>query len=170
MNNFLIIAAAIFFLLILWVLTYRNILLHSKVEISLNETNLREKFFTLFNELPYLIEMVNEHAKRTVFNFDEMLKIRNQLIDGNLKVEEIFGLYEKLYTHVEGIFTVDNKNLQSDIGFLEAKDELENLYNTIRLVVKEYNSHIGEYNDKLLKFPGNFIGGLFRMQSLRTLN
>ena len=169
MNNFLIVLCAIAFLIILWVVTYRNILQYYKIEISHNESDLHDKFFIIFNRLPYLCEVMSEHKVFTS-NGAEILGMRTKLIDSTLKIEEVFGVYAKLYTLAEGVFATDKDKLKSDIGFLEIRDDLQGVHDEIRLIVKDYNTHALAYNEKLLKFPGNFVGGLFNMQLAEGLS
>lgn len=168
MNNFLIVLSAMAFLVILWMVTYRNILQHYKVEISRNENGLHDKFFIVFNKLPYLCEVMAEH-KIFTSNGKEILEMRTKLVDSTLTIEEVFCVYAKLYTFAEEVFATDKGELKSDIGFLEIRDDLQSMHDEIRLIVKDYNTHVLAYNEKLLKFPGNFVGGLFKMRSLREL-
>ncbi|MDP4007793.1 MAG: LemA family protein [Candidatus Peregrinibacteria bacterium] len=169
MNNLLIVLGAMIFLIILWMLTYRNILQHYKSEISKSESDLKQKFFIVFNRIPYLLEVMSEYKVFMSHNGAEILEMRTTLIDSELKIEDAFEIYVKLYTYVEEVFATDGSQFKSDVGFLEILYELQDMHDEIRLIVKEYNGSAVGFNEKLLKFPGNFVGGLFNMQSLRTL-
>lgn len=158
MNNFTIILISILFLLILWTLTYRNVLLHIMTQIAISEDAIREKFFVFFNKLPYFLQMLGEHKIKS----DEILELRSILVGSVAKFDEVFEKYVKLYSLAEEFMGAGGKDLQSDIGFLEVKGELNDLHDEIRLLAKEHDEHVRKFNGKLMKFPSHFVGGLFK--------
>lgn len=158
MNNFTIIFVSIIFLLFLWTLTYRNVLLHILTQIAISESAIREKFFIFFNKLPYFLQVLSEHKIKS----DEMLELRSVLLRSDMKFDEVFEKYVKLYSLAEEFMGTGGKDLQSDVGFLEVKGELNELYDEIRLLAKEHDEHVRKFNGKLMKFPSHFVGGLFK--------
>lgn len=166
MNNFTIILISILFLLLLWTLTYRNVLLHIMTQIAISEDAIREKFFVFFNKLPYFLQVLSEHKIKS----DEILELRSVLVGSVAKFDEVFEKYVKLYSLAEEFMGMGGKDLQSDVGFLEIKGELNDLYDEIRLLAKEHDGYVKEFNGRLLKFPGNFAGSLFRMLPQKELS
>lgn len=167
MNNFFLILGALVFLLLIWGVAYRNILGHFLREVKKNKSGVEELFLSLHGKLPYLFEVLKEH-KAYGEGSKKMFEARQKLAEKG-SMEEKFKLYEEIYGMLEKLFSGGGKNLKSDSGYLEVRQELKDLHDDMRLLIKEYNQHVGEYNARLIKFPGNIVGSVCRMRSLNEL-
>ncbi len=169
MTNFLIVIVAVVFLLFMWIVTYKNILNHSIREVAQAGEEIEEGFLKMHDVLPYLLEVLKEHKEFDKCNGAEIMSMRSKIIETGAKINSKYKAYSSGYTYLEEIFAMSDRKVKSDTGFLEARKELQNIHDGIRLALKVYNKNANEYNRRLIKFPGNFVGSLFRLSSLREL-
>ena len=169
MQNFLIILGSLLFLIFLWIFTYKNILNHSVQEIKKEDRGMRSKVIKVHDKLPYLLEVLKDHKAFGGNHGQDIVRMRAELMGEDVSAEELFALYKQVYTYLEEVFAMSEKGVKTDTGFLEVRAELQDMQDQLRINVKGYNTHVNEYNAKLIKFPGNLVGSLFKMSSQREL-
>ncbi|MBT6068422.1 hypothetical protein HOG48_01570 [Candidatus Peregrinibacteria bacterium] len=168
MTNLILIIGALLFLLILWTLTYRGVLKHHFVATEKSTEQIDGKFLQMHDKLPYLLEALNEHGEFKEIKKKGLIELRASLAKKGSPTEKN-NQYEAIKDLLNKILNDPSSKLKKDTGFLEARAEMRDLDDELRLVKKNYNEHVREYNSKLIKFPGNLVGNLFRMSSLHEL-
>jgi LemA protein len=168
MTNLILIIGALLFLLILWTLTYRGILKHHFVETKKNSNAMDAKFLQLHDKLPYLLEVLKEHGKFKECKGKEIVELRVHFTE-KISPDKKNDNYAEIKDLLDKILDAPSAEFKKDTGFLESRTELHDLDDELRLIKKQYNEHVREYNSRLIKFPGNLVGSLFKMSSIREL-
>lgn len=112
--------------------------------------------------IPNVVSTVKAFAEHETEVYDKVLEARQNLLNANT-IEEQSSANEELTTALQGInVIVENyPELKSDATYIGLMDELEGSENRIAVARKDYNDAVKEYNNKVIKFPGNIFAGIF---------
>lgn len=112
--------------------------------------------------IPNVVATVKDFAEHETEVYDKVLEARQNLLNANT-VEEQAAANEELTTALQGInVIVENyPELKSDATYIALMDELEGSENRIAVARNDYNEVVKEYNNKVIKFPGNIAAGIF---------
>lgn len=112
--------------------------------------------------IPNVVSTVKSFAEHETEVFDKVLEARQALVNAKTPEEKATADAE-LDTALQGInVIVENyPELKSDATYVALMDELEGSENRIAIARKDYNDTVKDYNNKVIRFPGSIVAGIF---------
>ncbi len=117
-----------------------------------------------YDLIPNLVETVKGYAKHEKSTFEEVTKLRSQIITGT--PAERAKANDQLSKALKSLFAVAENypQLQASVNFKALQDELAGTENKISYVRMAYNDSVMEYNTATKQFPTNIIAGAFNFK------
>ena len=110
--------------------------------------------------IPNLVETTKGYAKHEKSTFEEVVNLRNQLVNVSQdNHEEAMKLSNQITDSLKSIFALAEAypDLKANQNFLKLQEELTNTENKIAYSRQLYNSTVATYDQKLLTFPSNIV-------------
>ena len=122
--------------------------------------------------IPNLVETVKGYAKHESGTLENVVSLRNQLV--NLPAsdhEEANKLSNQITDSLKSIFALAENypDLKANQNFLALQEELTNTENKIAYSRQLYNSTVAMFNEKLLTFPSNLVAKMHGFKKLDYL-
>lgn len=164
MNNTLIIAVIVIFVLVfLWYLYNSIIVAKMRVSEALSQIDVQLK--RRADLIPNLIETVKGYAKHEKELFEKVTKERASLVAAKGPAEKAQANNELSKT-LKSIFAVAENypDLKASQNFMELQEELSDTENKIAYSRQFYNSNVLDYNTKLKVFPNVIFARIFNFK------
>ncbi len=165
MSQILLVIGALLFLIVLWGMTYGQMLAGDRREVMASGDVLRDIFETVHDTLPYLIQSIQDSKTEVA---TPIVALRRQMYDVE-GLEEKLSAYGRIEEWFEEICGTEKKSLREDSGFLESVQELKGWDDKLHTALKTYNARVRVYEERREKFPGKLVAALCKMRSLREL-
>lgn len=149
--------------------TYNN-LIDAKENVKLAKSNVETMMQRRLELIPDLVETVKMYTEHEEKIFDDIaqasLVLSNSWINGDPK--EISEADKKVSTEINGIISVAKNypELTSSEHYTALMDELAGSVNRIATARDRYNQQVAIYNNKVNKFPGNIMAGIFGFEEM----
>ena len=122
--------------------------------------------------IPNLVETVKGYAKHESGTLENVVSLRNQLV--NLPAsdhEEANKLSNQITDSLKSIFALAENypDLKASQNFTQLQEELTNTENKIAYSRQLFNSSAAVYNQKLLTFPSNVVAKMHHFTKVNYL-
>lgn len=117
--------------------------------------------------IPNVVATVQSFASHETDVINAVLEARKALTSAST-LEEKAQADQALTSALSGLtLVVENyPELKSDTVYAGLMDELEGSENRIAVARRDYNNAVQSYNNKVLRFPGSLIAGMFGFEKL----
>ncbi len=120
-----------------------------------------------YDLIPNIVETVKGYAKHEKETLEGVIKARNQALSavghGAAAVSQaegqLTGAMGRLLAIAEAY-----PDLKANTNFLQLQEELTATENRVGFARQHYNDTVSSYNNQLMQFPGNIVGGMFGFQ------
>ncbi len=121
--------------------------------------------------IPNLVNTVKGYAKHEKDVFTNLNNARNQLMQDNT-VKEKAAAEGNFATALSRLLVVveNYPQLKADAQFSRLMDELAGTENRLAVERKRYNDLVGQYNKKLVMFPGSIFAGMMGLMPKEFFN
>lgn len=139
-----------------------NSLVTGREAVENAESNIDTYLQRRLDLIPNLVSTVKSYAAHETEVVDKVLEARTSLVNAST-VQDKADADAQLNTALQGInVIVENyPELKSDSTYVALMDELEGSENRIAVARKDYNDVVKDYNNKVIRFPGNIFANLF---------
>jgi LemA protein len=121
--------------------------------------------------IPNLVNTVKGYAKHEKDVFTNLNNARNQLMQANTVKEKAAAEGNLTSALSRLLMVVENyPQLKADAQFNRLMDELAGTENRLALERKRYNDLVGEYNKKIVMFPGSIFAGMMGLTPKEFFN
>lgn len=151
----------ILFLVIIFVVLTYNRLVQLKVRIENSWAQIDVQLKRRYDLIPNLIETVKGYVKHERGTFEEITKLRTQIVTGT--PQQKAKANDMLSGALKSIFAVAENypQLKANENFKALQDELAGTENKISYVRMAYNDTVMQYNTEIKMVPTNIIAGIF---------
>jgi LemA protein len=161
----LLIVSGIIFLLILFVISLYNKLVHLRNNRENAFADIDVQLKQRYDLIPQLVETVKGYAKHEKETLSRVIELRNQAvaattIDGRIAAEnQLSGVLAGLKVTLEAY-----PDLKANQNFLQLQEEMSDIENKLAAVRRFFNSATKELNNAVQTFPSNIIAGMFNFR------
>lgn len=115
-----------------------------------------------YDLIPNLVETVKGYAKHESETFEKVIKARNAAMTAQGPVDSA-AAENQLQTTLKSLFALSEAypELKANTNFLALQEELTSTENKIGFARQHYNDSVTSYNNSLMVFPNNIVGGMF---------
>ncbi|MDD5337176.1 MAG: LemA family protein [Candidatus ainarchaeum sp.] len=137
-----------------------NRLIQLKVRIDNAWAQIDVQLKRRYDLIPNLVETVKGYAKHEKGTFEEIAKLRSQIITGT--PAERSKANDMLSGALKSLFAVAENypQLKANENFKALQDELAGTENKISYVRMAYNDTVMEFNTAIKTFPNNLLAGM----------
>ncbi|MDO8570232.1 MAG: LemA family protein [Candidatus Daviesbacteria bacterium] len=161
MIAFYIFAAAVFFILIWFLVTYNYLVtLRNRVREAWSQIDVQLKRRSSL--IPNLVEVVKGYAKHEKSVFEEVTKARTALMDAKKPGEKAVA-NDMLTGALKSLFAVAEAypNLKASENFKELQAEVSDTENKVAASRQFYNTNVLDLNNSLQTIPSMWVGSMF---------
>jgi LemA protein len=162
MSTTLIIVLAIIALLVIFLISLYNRLVHLRNNRENAFADIDVQLKQRYDLIPQLVETVKGYAKHEKETLARVIELRNQAvaattIDGKIAAEnQLSGVLAGLKVTLEAY-----PDLKANQNFLQLQEEMSDIENKLAAVRRYFNSATKELNNAVQTFPSNLIAGMF---------
>ncbi|MCL2168225.1 MAG: LemA family protein [Lentimicrobiaceae bacterium] len=167
----LIVTLAILALLIIFVISLYNRLVHLRNNRENAFADIDVQLKQRYDLIPQLVETVKGYAKHEKETLTKVIELRNQAvaattIDGKIAAEnQLSGVLAGLKVTLEAY-----PDLKANKNFLQLQEEMSDIENKLAAVRRFFNSATKEFNNAVQTFPSNLIAGMFGFQKAQMFD
>lgn len=139
-----------------------NGLVTAREEVASAESNIDTYLQRRADLIPNVVATVKSYAAHESEVYSSIAAARQKLVNAST-VGEKAEANEELTAALQGLNVVVESypELKADTTYVALMDELEGSENRIATARKDYNDTVKEYNNKVIRFPGNIFAGIF---------
>lgn len=139
-----------------------NGLVTAREEVASAESNIDTYLQRRADLIPNVVATVKSYAAHESEVYSSIAAARQKLVNAST-VGEKAEANEELTAALQGLNVVVESypELKTDTTYVALMDELEGSENRIATARKDYNDTVKEYNNKVIRFPGNIFAGIF---------
>lgn len=168
-----IIGGGLLILILGYVIVVYNGLVSRKVENDNAWSQINVQLQRRHDLIPNLVETVKGYAKHEQQTLEKVIQARNQAVNAGSIADKSVA-ETQLTTAVRGLLAIAEAypDLKANQNFLALQEELTATENRIGFARQHYNDVVGQFNQALMKFPSNVVGGMlgFRPADFFTLD
>ena len=148
--------------IIAFIISTYNSLVQSKMKVDNAWSQIDVQLQRRFDLIPNFVETVKGYMNHEQETFEKIAALRTSWANATT-VEDKAELNNQLSSTLKTIMAVSESypELKANENFKQLSEELSNTENKISFSRQFYNDAVTMYNDKLLVFPNNIIGGMF---------
>ena len=139
-----------------------NGLVTAREEVASAESNIDTYLQRRADLIPNVVATVKSYAAHESEVYSSIAAARQKLVNAST-VGEKAEANEELTAALQGLNVVVESypELKADTTYVALMDELEGSENRIATARKDYNDTVKEYNNKVIRFPGNIFAEIF---------
>ena len=139
-----------------------NGLVTAREEVASAESNIDTYLQRRADLIPNVVATVKSYAAHESEVYSSIAAARQKLVNAST-VGEKAEANEELTAALQGLNVVVESypELKADTTYVALMDELEGSENRIATARKDYHDTVKEYNNKVIRFPGNIFAGIF---------
>lgn len=148
--------------LALFLITLYNRLARQKVLINEAESDIETFLKQRFDMIPNLVEIVKGYAKHERETFEEVTKLRAQVMNAGT-LEERIPIEDQLGRALGRLIAVAENypELKANENFIQLQNNLKELEDNIQKSRRFYNGTVRDFNAQIVVFPNNLVAGIF---------
>lgn len=171
-KNTTIILIAVAAVIVLWFISARNGFVKAEQAVNKQWGNVETVYQRRADVIPQLVSTVKGAAKFEQETFTKVTEARNQAagfkLDPNDLTEENVAKFQKLQDNLKNeiqrtisVCVEAYPQLTATEGFKTLQVQIEGTENRISVEREKFNQEVEKYNNKVLRFPGNIVAGMF---------
>ena len=160
-----IVVIAIVVLIIMYIISTYNSLVHLRNNVAAQFANIDVCLKKRFDLIPNLVETIKGYAKHEKETFTAVVEARNKYQTANTP-EEKMEADSELTKGLSKLFALAEAypELKASENFMQLQGELDKVEEDIAIQRKAYNEAVRIYNGKVQYFPSNIVAKMFHFE------
>jgi LemA protein len=165
--------------LVAWMMTSYNSMVQARNDVELQMSNLNSAYQRRADLVPNLVEVTKGAAEAERGTLREVIEARSQatrvqltpeMANDPAALQQFQQAQQNLGSALSRLMVVVEKypDLKSQANFQNLMVQLEGTENRINVSRNDYNASVRDYNNRIQRFPGAMMAGMFGFEKFRS--